>query len=130
MVNETGDLDPDLLSYLYLSFSMDYDTAMYEEEFFQDVDAGFAMLYQMKYKFEAWKRKVGFSDKNPIDMIKILGYKCEELLSLCQWEGMEFNCCAEEFITPNITTYGLCYSITPPKHGDTIAKQIIPGTYV
>ncbi len=129
MVNETGHLDPDLLSYLYLSFTSDYETALLEHEFLRDVDEGFAMLNRMKFKFEAWKKRIGISDMSTIDIVKFLGYKCEELLSLCRWKGMPFDCCDEEFITPNITKYGLCYSISPRREvGDTIAKQTIPGT--
>ncbi len=127
MVNESGDLDPDLLNYLFASFPATYDLAFLEKLYLPYfLNRTFEELKRMKEKYERFLQRTNLTSTNPMDLVHILGYKCHEMISDCKWAQWNFKCC--DSATRIVNAYGLCYSISPePTIGEERAGQNIPG---
>ncbi len=122
MVNESGDLDPDLLNYFFLSFPVVYDHAMTEGLSFnpRHRNRTFEELKRLKKKYERFLNVANLSATSQMEIVHKLGYACEEMFMHCKWENRFYNCCASA--TRIVNSYGVCYSISPAG-----AHQRIPG---
>ncbi len=128
MVNESGDLDPDLLNYFFISFPVAYEQTMTGSiiENLRFRNHSFVELNRLKEKYERFLVRANLTTTSQMDIVYKLGYTCEEMIARCKWQNVEFPCCARA--TPIVNAYGLCYSIPPiPKTGEERAHQRIPG---
>ncbi|CAJ0587459.1 unnamed protein product, partial [Mesorhabditis spiculigera] len=80
-------------------------------------------LLKMDGEFQAFQRNAPYTVN---DFFEQGGYKCEDLMKMCSFSGIKFDCCSKAQQT--VTSLGKCYTISLWETRE-MKKQISPGEY-
>ncbi len=128
MVTETGELETDILNYIFLAFRIDYDLSLLELEIYPNMTAGLEMLDGYRKKYHKFLASLNMThEKNFMELVKFLSYKCQEVFMGCKWNQFGFDCCS--YAKRVINSYGICWAVSPPitNPRNARARQTVPG---